>query len=132
MPNVTVTNVDTGGVLIEQGACQDGVLRNADTDEAVTFFEGTILARHSSELKFYPYAPAGSNGLNIPVAVLTYDVADVPLSSDVGVRVLTAGKVNQNRLRIHGGTTITAAHLDLLRSFAIIPVDVRQLGAYEV
>lgn len=128
MSNSTTTAIDTGSVVLEQGSCHDGVLRNADADDPATFAAGTILARHSSELKFYPYAPGGSNGLNVPVAVLTYDVEAVPAASDVGVRVLTAGKVNQDRLKIHGGTAITAAHLDLLRSFAIIPIDVAQLG----
>jgi hypothetical protein len=131
MPNITIENIDTGSVVLEQVACQDATLRNSDADDPDTFLEGTILARNSSTLKLEPYAPAGSTGLNIPVAVLTYDVGPVAAVTDVGVRVLTAGRVNQRRLIIHGGTTITAAHLDLLRSFAIIPEDVVQLGSYD-
>jgi hypothetical protein len=128
--NITITNVDLGGVVLDLTASQDGVLHNADADNPKDFPEGLILARHSTELKFYPYAPAGSNGLNIPVAVLTYPVLAVPAASDAQVRVLTAGNVNQRRLNITG-VTITAAHLDLLRSFAIIPIDVVQLGAID-
>lgn len=131
MPNIITENVDLGGVVLEQEAAADAILRNSDADDPATFAEGTILARNSSTLKLEPYAPAGSTGLNIPVAVLTYDVGPVAAVTDVGVRVLTAGKVNQRRLIIHGGTTITAAHLDLLRSFAIVPVDVAQLGKYD-
>ncbi len=128
MSNITITNNDTGGVILEGNADTDGTLQNADEEDAVTFAEGTILARNSSDLKFYPYDPAGSTGLNIPKAVLTYEVAAVAAETGVPVRVLTHGKVNANRLVIHGGTTITAAHLDLLRDYGIIPIDVKQLG----
>lgn len=65
-----------------------------------------------------------------PHSVLTYAVT-VPASSTAPVRVLTAGKVNQNRLKIHGGTPIAAAHLDGLRDVSIIPIDVQQLGKYD-
>lgn len=131
MPNITITNVDTGSCALEITSSQDGVLRNSDADDPQTFLEGTILARNSSTLKFEPYDPAGSTGLNIPVAVLTYPVGPVAAVTDAPVRVMTSGKVNQRRLKIFDGTTITAAHLDLLRSFAIIPVDVQQLGAID-
>jgi hypothetical protein len=129
--NSEITNIDAGSVVLEQDACQDATLRNSDADDPATFAAGTILARNSGTLKLEPYDPAGATGLNIPVAVLTYEVGPVAAVTDVGVRVLTAGKVSQRRLVIHGGTTITAAHLDLLRSFAIIPQDVRQLGKYD-
>jgi hypothetical protein len=131
--NLIITNCDTGSVVVELDGAEDGLLRNADADEAVTFREGTILARATADLKFHPYAPAGAGGLDLPVAVLTYDIVDVPAATDVAVRVLTAGKVNSRRLVIHGDppTPITAAHLDLLRSFAIVAVDVQQLGAID-
>lgn len=128
MSNITIENVDTGSVVLESVAAADGTLRNSDADDPATFLAGTILARNSSTLKFEPYDPAGSTGLNIPVAVLTYDVGPIAAASDVGARVLTAGKVSQRRLKIFAGTTITGAHLDLLRSFGIIPIDVVQLG----
>jgi hypothetical protein len=62
-----------------------------------------------------------------PKCVLTYPVT-VAASSSAAVRVLTAGQVNQNRLRIHNGTTINAAHRDALRDYGIVPVDVNQLA----
>jgi hypothetical protein len=129
--NSTIENVDLGSVVLELDAAQDATLRNSDADDPATFAEGTILARNSSTLKLEPYDPAGSTGLNIPVAVLTYEVGPLAAVTDVGVRVLIAGKVSQRRLKIHGGTPITAAHLDLLRSFGIIPIDVVQLGKYD-
>lgn len=131
MPNITTTNIDNGSVVLADDAWSDGTLRNADVDDPVTFLEGTILARHSGDLKFYPYDPAGANGLNAAKAVLTYDVGPVAAASDAGVRVLIAGQVNQRRLLIHDGTAITAAHLDSLRDSGVVPVDVKQLAKYD-
>jgi hypothetical protein len=125
---ITITNLDVGSVVLEHGESGDGLLRNADAADPATFAAGTILARHSTSLKFEPYDPAGSDGLNAPKAVLTYEVGPVAAVTDVAVRVLIAGKVNQRRLKIHDATPITAAHLDALRDCGIVPVDVAQLG----
>lgn len=130
MPNMTIENIDLGGVIYNGHADTDGTLRNAAA-EPVTFAPGTILARHSTSLKYEPFDPAGSNGLNAAKAVLTYEIADVPATSDVAVRVLTKGVVNKNRLLIHDGTTITEAHLDQLRDYGIDPQDVKQLSRYD-
>src|SRR5688572_5100985 len=119
---ITITNIDVGSVVLEHGESGDGLLRNAAGAPA-TFAAGTILARHSTSLKYEPYDPAGANGLNAPKAVLTYEVGPVAATTDVAVRVLIAGKVNQNRLKIHDATPITAAHLDALKDSTIIPVD---------
>jgi hypothetical protein len=62
-----------------------------------------------------------------PKYILTYEVV-IAASSTVAVTVLSAGKVNQNRLVIHAGTTLTAAHFDALLDRPIVPVDVKQLA----
>jgi hypothetical protein len=133
VPEVITTICDTGSALVELVAAEDGLLRNDDAGDPVTYVDGTILARAAADLKFYPYAPAGAGGLGVPCAVLTYDVPAVPGETDVPVRVCTAGKVNRNRLVIHGDppTPITVEHTDLLRSFGIVAIDVQQLGAYD-
>jgi hypothetical protein len=133
VPEVITTLCDTGSSLVELVAAEDGLLRNADAGDPVTYVDGTILARATADLKFYPYEPGGAGGLDLPCAVLTYDVPNVPGASDIPVRVCTAGKVNLRRLVIHGDppTPITAAHTDLLRSFGIVAIDVQQLGAYD-
>lgn len=130
MPNLTIENIDLGGVILEGHADTDGTLRNAAGAPA-TFAAGTILARHDTDLKYYPYDPAGDDGLDAAKAVLTYEIAAVPATSDVAVRVLTRGVVNKARLRIHDGTTITEAHLDELRDYGIDPQNVKQLGRYD-
>lgn len=64
-----------------------------------------------------------------PKYVLTYDVA-VPASSTAPVTVLSAGKVDQRRLKIWGAppTTATADHLDALLDRPIVPIDINQLA----
>ena len=127
MANITITNNDLGSVALEVWGTLEGVLRNAAGDEE-TFAEGTILARHATDGKFYPYDPAEtSEDLEVPKYVLTYAVT-AAATSDNPVTVLSAGKVNKNRLVIHDGTTITAAHLDALMNRPVIPVDVKQLA----
>jgi head decoration protein D len=128
--NITIENVDLGSVVLGLQGSADGTLQNADADDPTTFAAGTILARHTSDGKYYPFDPAGSNGLNAAKAVLTYELT-VAANSGAPVTVLTAGKVNASRLVIHGGTTITAAHLDQLRDYAITPVTVSQLAAID-
>jgi hypothetical protein len=64
-----------------------------------------------------------------PKYVLTYPVT-VLASSTGPVTVLSAGKVNQRRLFVHGAppTAATANDLDALLSRPIIPVDINQLA----
>ena len=62
-----------------------------------------------------------------PKYVLPSEVV-LAASSTGAVTVLSAGKVNQARLVIHDGTTLTAAHFDALLDRPIVPVDVKQLA----
>ena len=130
MPNLTIENIDLGGVILEGHADTDGTLQNDDADDPVTLPAGTILARHATDLKYYPFDPAGSDGLNAAKAVLTYDVT-IAANSGLAVRVLTKGVVNKGRLSIADGTTITEAHLDQLRDYGIDPQAVKQLSRYD-
>jgi hypothetical protein len=210
VPNITITNVDRGSVVLELEAAADATLQNVELTEQ-TYAEGTILSRSPATGNLLPHAPAAAEdlvvdvtvdlasipantapdtavtvpgslvgdavlieplgtwpvGLGVPQgrvlvagtvqmrvenvtaapidagsqdfrftlahdipaphSVLTYPVT-IAASSSAAVRVLTAGKVNKNRLKIHGGGSIAAAHLDGLRDMSIIPVDVQQLG----
>lgn len=128
MPNITITNNDLGSVVLESWGTLDGkVLRNAEVT-AETFAAGTLLALHATDGKLYPYDPAAvADNLQFPKYVLPYAV-EALASSDNAVQVLSAGRVNQNRLVIHDGTAITAAMLDQLLDRPIVPVDVTQLA----
>lgn len=63
-----------------------------------------------------------------PHYVLPYPVDLTTAAGTVPVSVMSAGKVNQNRLRVHGAppTVPTATDLHLLLERPIIPVDVVQ------
>lgn len=125
MPNITITNSDSGSVVVELGGTQDGLLLNAEAAE-VTFVAGTLLSQTGADFVVF----AGVAG---PVFVLTYDVV-APASGNVGITALSAGRVNVNRLVVHDvdpPVPLTPAYLSQLRDYSIIPVDVEQLGAID-
>ena len=128
MPNIVNTSVDTGSVVVQGDQFEDALVTFGGAD---TFVEGTILARDSSTLKFVLFEKGGSTNENgIPRAVLTHELVRTG-SGDEATRVLTAGKVNQNRLVIDAdgdASNIDGAVRDDLRDTSIIPVDVEQLA----
>lgn len=131
MSNKTITNIDTGHVVLERVANGDELLTAAG---AATFLSGTILARDTDTGKLVPYVKEGStNGNGVPHSVLTYEVAATG-PGDVAVRPLLAGKVNRNRLVIHAdadASNVDSVEVDGLRSMHIIAEDVSQLGRYD-
>lgn len=126
MANIQITDIDIGSPVLEKWGEVDAVLENAAGTEE-TFRAGTILARNTTDGNLYPYADEGTEGLDVPAFVLTYDVT-IAAGETAGIMALSAGKVNASRLIIHDGTEVAAAHLDGLRSHTIVPVDVTQLG----
>jgi hypothetical protein len=128
MSNITVTDVNAGSVELRNGEFEDGIL---DIASAGTFLEGLILARSSATLKFIPFVKGGSsNGNGIPVAVLPYELV-APTSADQHIRALIKGEVNLNRLVILAdgdASNVDNAVKDQLRSFGIVPLDVKQLS----
>jgi hypothetical protein len=209
MPNITITNVDLGSVILELWGKRAGTLENVEVTEQ-TYAEGTLLSRNAAG-NLVPFVPAAVPdgtvdvtvdydsvptleaidmavlvpgalvgdivtitplgtwpvGITLPqgrvlvagtvqvrvanvtagavnpgsqvlrfdlehnlapaLFVLTYEVV-LAASSSTPVEVMSAGKVDQNRLVIHNATVITAAMLDDLTARGIIPVDVKQLA----
>jgi len=123
--NITITNVDSGSVVLEKWGEVDNLLVNSAIIETL-FREGTLLALHATDGKLYPYDTAAvTENINVPKYVLTYDVT-IPASSSAAVMALSAGKVNKSRLRLQSGGTVTAAIVDKLLDRPIIPVTVAQ------
>jgi hypothetical protein len=127
----------SGYLLMTAGAgaattFETGGLQFIVTDGTNNFEVGdTVTITVAADGKLVPYNPAtGAGGEQIPVAVLTYAVTKAS-SGDVAIRALVAGEVNKTRLVIDAGTTITNAHLDLLRSIGIVPINVQQLGSLD-
>lgn len=127
MANPEITNVDLFSIELEGGKFRDEYLTAAG---AHTFRKGTILARSSATGRLVPFAAGGANGADVPLAVLTYDVVATG-AGDIPIRALVAGEVNRTRLIIDAdgsGANVTAAIVDGLRNYGIVPTDVQQIA----
>ena len=128
MPNSTITNVDIGSVILEEGKFRDDLLTFAGV---ATILEGTILARDSVSLKLVPFVKGGiTNENGIPKAVLTYEVTSTG-AGDVPVRDMVSGSVRAGRLVIDAdgdATNVDNKVLDQLRDFSLVAIDVQELN----
>lgn len=128
MPANKVTrNVDSGQIALGAPTFRDELLTFGGADE---FVAGTILARSTVSGNLVPYAIGGSNGANIPVAVLTYTVSRAS-AGDESVRALIEGRVNADRLVVDAdgdGSNLTKAIFDELKASSIVAVPVTQLA----
>ena len=128
MPNLTITNVDLGNVILQDGQFRDDTLTFAG---AGTVLAGAILARDSVSLKLVPFVKGGvTNENGIPKAVLTYDVTAAG-AGDEQVRDMVSGSVRAGRLIINGdgdGSNVDATVLDQLREYSLISIDVQELN----
>lgn len=128
MPNLTITNVNVGNVVLKNGEFRDDLLTFAG---AATVLEGTILARDSVSLKLVPFVKGGVvNENGIPKAVITYDVTATG-AGDVAIRDMVSGSVRAQRLVIAAdgdASNVDAAVLDQLRDYSLISIDVQELN----
>lgn len=128
MPNLVITNVDTGNVILANARFEDGPLTFAG---AGTVKSGTILARDSATNKFVPFVVGGAtNGNGIPKAVLTYDVTATG-AGDITIRAAVEGHFRKERLVIAADgndTNVTAAVRDQLRDYGLVAFNVKELS----
>jgi hypothetical protein len=123
---MTVSNNDTGSVILEGAVCVDDIFTAAG---AVTILEGTILARDSVSGKLVLFVKGGATNENgIPKAILTYETAAAG-AGDITVRPAVSGKFRQERLVIAAdgdATNVDAAVLDQLRNYGLVAVPVTE------
>lgn len=128
MPNVTITNLDLGSVILEGGQFRDELLTFTGV---ATVLAGTILARDSVSGKLVPYVIGGvANGNGIPKAILTYAVTSTG-AGDVPIRDMVSGSVRKSRLVVNADgddSNITAAILDSLRLYSLVAIDSSELN----
>lgn len=131
MANITTTSIDNGTVEFDEADFLDETLTVAG---ALTVKAGTLLARDSVSLKLVPFVVGGSTNNNgIPVAVITYEVVATG-AGDIPVRALVRGAVKKERLVVQAagdGSTITKAHLEVLRDYGILAMSVKQLAGLD-
>ena len=82
MSDPIITNIDVANFVIDDGEYESGLLTAAG---AVTFKEGTILARDTSTLKFVPFVVGG-----VTQTISAWLAGDVSLSSEELVDQLSA------------------------------------------
>jgi hypothetical protein len=128
MPTVTTTtNYYNSAIALEGEQFRDEVLLFTG---AGTVAKGTILGRITASGKLKPFATGSSDGSQIPVALVTYDVTATG-AGDVAARALVRGVVNRNKLIIAAdgnGNNITPAIIDQLRDYGITPIDVQDIA----
>lgn len=131
MANITKTNIDNGGPILEEALFRDELLTAAG---AHSFLKGTILARDSTSLKLVPFVKGGATRNNgIPVAILTYQV-DTTGAGDTPIRAGVSGSYRKERLIIDAdgtGANVDNAVLDGLRLYDLVPIDTHELNIYD-
>lgn len=129
--NMTVTNCDTGNVILSNTQFVDGLLTFAG---AGTVKSGTLLARDSVSGEFVPFVKGGTtNGNGIVKAIMTYDVTAIGAGSK-SIRPAIAGEFRKERLIIAAdgnATNVDAAVLDAMRDYGLVAISVKQLAAYD-
>lgn len=112
---IQITVVGTGGTAYTTGATRT-----------------VTVAANTTPMPFVAFSPTGSNGAQVPCAVLAKAVTLA--SSTAQAVVIMSGKVNATRLIIAAdadGDDITSAQLDSLRSYGIIAIPVQQTAALD-
>jgi hypothetical protein len=129
--NMTVTNCDTGNVILGNTQFEDGLLTLAG---ATTVKAGTILARDTTTGKYVLFVKGGTtNGNGVPKAVMTYEVT-VTGAGDKSIRPAIEGQFRKERLVIAAdgnATNIDATVTDALRDYGLVAISVKELGAYD-
>jgi hypothetical protein len=124
---VVTTNYYNKAIALEGEQFRDEVLLFTG---AGTVAAGTILGRITATGKLKPWASGSSDGSQVPITVLTFDVTAAG-AGDVSTRTLAKGVVNRNKLIIAAdgnGNNITPAIIDQLRDYGITAIDVQDIA----
>ena len=127
MADPVITNIDMGGVILDNPEYRDELLTFAG---AATILAGTILARDSVSLKMVPYVKGGvTNENGIPKEVIVYEVVATG-AGDIPIRGAIAGSYRLPKLVIDAdgdASNIDSAVVDQLRNYGLVPIDVQEL-----
>jgi hypothetical protein len=99
----------------------------------VTGDSADLVVAAQSGTPLVPYSPTGTNGAQVPLAVLPDETTRADAGSEV-IRPIVWGEVNLSRLIIDAdgdGDNITPAIIDQLRSNGIIASKVKQLSTLD-
>lgn len=128
MANITITNNDSGSVILEDAQFRDDVITFAGAD---TLAPGTILAQDSVSLKSVIFVKGGSTNENgIPKSILTHEVVATG-AGDEPARIAIKGLFRKERLIIDADgddSNIDGAVIDELRDYGLTPINVTELN----
>lgn len=93
---------------------------------AATWPAGSVLGRLTASGRYARFDAAASNGAQVPSAILTQPVTTTA-AANVPFDVLIQGEVRLDDLVNSAGSALTDAQVFLLRDYAIIARDVRQI-----
>lgn len=101
------------------------------TDGSTDFVIGDSFALTvAADGKVVPFATDGAGGAQIPIEILTYAVTATG-AGNVPIRAGVAGSYRKERLVIHAdgdASNVTAAVIDQLRDYGLVPIDVKELN----
>lgn len=125
MENPKITNYGEGSILLGDNQFETGLVTLAASGKVTN---GALLARNSDG-KFEVVTATSGNDTQTPVAVyvgetITNTGAN---AADFSIRTLISGRVKAGALTV-GETAATAAQLDMVRSYGIVPVKVTEVN----
>jgi hypothetical protein len=139
MGGMKTTNVENKVVAIGDNLFESGIINIA---AGATVKAGTVLKRDvdgkfapAIDTEYNPGLPADGGGWeippspgDIPIAVMPFDIENLgTAAADYGFRAIVSGRVRADMLTVNGQPTTTEQN-DRLRSYAIIPVKVKDLS----
>jgi len=130
MSNAASLQIDPSSFVLHLGLSEKVTIKTAG---AVTYPEGLILARDTTDSKLVPYVAGGPNGTGTPAFVLLKEL-EASGAGDFPQWVLTKGAVKLDKALVwNGGTPIetTAPERDVLRSYDIDVKPVEGLNFYD-
>jgi hypothetical protein len=122
MTNLVITNRSTAGIVIFGATFENETLTATG---AATWPAGAVLGRVTASGKLVRFAPAASDGSEVPLAVLTVPV-EFTAAGDRAERPAISGQVRREDLVDAAGTALTQAAIDELRGFTLVA-----LGTYQ-
>lgn len=125
--NIDILNHDSSGVVIRDPVFADEVLTAAGAE---TWPAGAVLGKVTASGKYVRFATGAVDGSEVPKAVLTQPVVFAG-AGDRTERPLISGVVRLGKLVDAADAALTAAAVDQLRDFTIIPLATTQQSSYD-
>ncbi len=127
--DITMTPGAGGATVIKVAGLQFTI-----TDGSTDFIVGdSFTLTVASDGKLVPYSLTGVGGVQIPIAVIAYEVIATG-SGNVAIRPIIAGEVRKDKLIIDADgddSNVSSAVVDKLRDYGIIANDVTDISVLD-